>query len=159
MLETLITSKTRLRILMKFFINVGNQGYLRGLAEEFNESTNAIRKELNHLTEAGYLQKEAVQNKIAYKANNQHPLFAVLQKIVRTHLGLDTIIVMILERMGEVNKVVVIGDYANGKDSGIVEVVLVGQNLNSEYIDQLASKIEQEIGRKINFHLVEEFAN
>ena len=60
MLETLITSKTRLRILIKFFINVTNNGYLRGLAEEMNESTNSIRKELNNLSEAGYLNKETI---------------------------------------------------------------------------------------------------
>ena len=46
---------------MKFFINVANKGYLRGLAEEFNESTNAIRKELNHLTEAGYLENQVTK--------------------------------------------------------------------------------------------------
>src|SRR6478736_4438762 len=98
MLETLITSKTRIRLLVKFFINVANNGHLRGLAEEFNESTNAIRKELNHLTEAGYLEKEAVQNKISYKANTRHPLFSVLQKMIHQHLGLDAIVEMILER-------------------------------------------------------------
>ena len=69
MLETLITSKTRLRILVKFFINVANNGYLRGLAEELNESTNSIRKELNNLEEAGYLEKQAIQNKVIYKAS------------------------------------------------------------------------------------------
>ncbi|MSP85673.1 MAG: ArsR family transcriptional regulator, partial [Flavobacteriaceae bacterium] len=48
MLKTLITSKTRLRILVKFFINSANHGHLRGLADEMQESTNAIRKELNN---------------------------------------------------------------------------------------------------------------
>ena len=55
MLETLITSKTRLRLLIKFFINIANKGYLNSLANEFGESTNSIRKELNNLTSAGYL--------------------------------------------------------------------------------------------------------
>ena len=80
MLETLITSKTRIRILVKFFINAANNGYLRGLADEMNESTNSIRKELNSLSEAGYLEKEADQNRVTYKANVNHPLFSVLQK-------------------------------------------------------------------------------
>jgi len=75
MLESLITSKTRLRLLVKFFINAANQGHLRGLAEEFSESTNAIRKELNNLSEAGYLEKEAIRNTISYRANIKHPLF------------------------------------------------------------------------------------
>lgn len=156
MLETLITSKTRIRILVKFFINVANNGYLRGLAEELNESTNSIRKELNNLLDAGYLEKESIQNKIIYKANTKHPLFSILQKIVRQHIGLDAMIELILQRMGQVELVVLIGDYAKGIDSGTIEVVLVGKDLNSEYIEQLMVKIEHEIKRRVRFHITEE---
>jgi hypothetical protein len=155
MLETLITSKTRLRILIKFFINVANHGYLRGLAEELNESTNAIRKELNNLLDAGYLEKESVQNKIIYKANIKHPLFSVLQKIVRQHIGLDAIVEAILQRMGHVESVVIVGDYAKGIDSGTIEVVLVGHDLNADYIEQLVLKIENEISRKVHLRITE----
>jgi len=88
MLETLITSKTRLRILVKFFINVANHGYLRGLAEELNESTNAIRKELNNLLDAGYLEKESVQNKIIYKANINTLYFLFYKKLYASTLVL-----------------------------------------------------------------------
>ena len=151
MLESLITSKTRIRILVKFFINVANNGYLRGLAEELNESTNSIRKELNNLEEAGYLEKQAIQNKVIYKANIKHPLFSILQKIVRQHIGLDAMVEMIIQRMGNVQKVVIIGDYANGNDSGTIEVILVGNKLDTEYIDQLGLKIENEIRRKVKF--------
>lgn len=152
MLESLITSKTRIRILVKFFINAANDGYLRGLADEMNESTNSIRKELNNLEEAGYLQKEAIQNKVSYKANTKHPLFTVLQKIVFQHIGLDSIVEMVLERMGAVRKIIVIGDYANGTDSGLIEVIVIGNELNIEYIDKLADKIENQIKRKIQFY-------
>ena len=76
MLNELITSKTRLRLLIKFFISQANKGYLNGLASEMGESTNAIRKELNHLQIAGYLKKVKVDNKIEYQANPDHPLFS-----------------------------------------------------------------------------------
>ena len=62
MLGELITSKTRLRLLIKFFVSQANRGYLNGLATEMGESTNSIRKELNHLHDAGYLQKEKSNN-------------------------------------------------------------------------------------------------
>ena len=64
MLDSLITSKTRLKMLIKFFVNTTNKGYLNGLANEFNESTNSIRKELNNLSAAGYLHKVKSNNKI-----------------------------------------------------------------------------------------------
>ncbi len=156
MLDSIITSKTRLRLLIKFFINVGTHGHLRGLAEEFGESTNAIRKELNNLVGAGYLHRLGEGNKIDYSANPTHPLFKTLQSIVRTHIGLDTILTSVLERMGQVNQLVVVGDYANGIDSGTIEMVIVGNVINQPYLEQLSPKIQSLIDRKVSFHLQEE---
>jgi hypothetical protein len=157
MLEELITSKTRLRLLIKFFVSQANQGYLNGLASEMGESTNAIRKELNHLHTAGYLQKSKTNNKIQYQANTQHPLFDVLQKVVMKHLGLEDIVSSVLERMGAVQQIVLVGDYARGIDSGSIEVFLVGEALNTEYITQLEKKIENAIDRKVHFYLTQTF--
>ena len=157
MLQTLITSKTRLRILVKFFINAANKAHLRGLADEMHESTNAIRKELNNLEEAGYLKKEAVQNRISYKANTKHPLYKTLKNIIFQHIGLDSIVEMVLDRMGEVKKVIVIGDYANGIDSGTIDVIVIGDELNTEYIENLSLKIENEIKRKIQFFITQKY--
>ena len=153
MLNKLITSKTRLRLLIKFFINQANSGYLNGLASEFNESTNSIRKELNHLSEAGYLEKYKDHNKVGYKANIKHPLFDILQKVVYKHLGLEEIVERVLERMGPVQKILLVGDYAQGLDSGTIDVVLIGNKLNTEYIEALEEKVEGLIERKVNFSL------
>ena len=106
MLGELITSKTRLRLLLRFFISQANRGYLNGLANEMGESTNAIRKELNHLQGAGYLEKVRVNNKVEYKANTKHPLFDVLQKVVLKHLGLEDVVDTVLERMGNVSQII-----------------------------------------------------
>lgn len=157
MLGELITSKTRLRLMIKFFVSQANRGYLNGLANEMGESTNAIRKELNHLQNAGYLNKVKVNNKIEYKANIKHPLFEVLQKVVLKHLGLEDIVESVLERMGPVDQIILVGDYANGVDSGLIEVFLIGQNLNMDYIAQLENKIENLIGRKVSFYLASKF--
>ena len=55
MIETLISSKTRIKLLLKFFLNSSNSSYLRGLESEFGESSNSIRLELNKLEKAGLL--------------------------------------------------------------------------------------------------------
>ena len=157
MLGELITSKTRLRLLIKFFISQANRGYLNGLATEMGESTNAIRKELNHLQSAGYLKKIKVDNKIEYRANVKHPLFDVLQKVVLKHLGLEELVETVLERMGEVRQIILVGEYAKGIDSGYIEIFLIGQSLNMEYIAQLEDKIENIIKRKVSFYLASKF--
>lgn len=157
MLETLITSKTRLRLLVKFFVNAANQSHMRGLADEFGESTNAIRKELNNLSHAGYLEKKAIGNRIDYRANIKHPLFQSLQSIVRKYLGLDTLVEKVLDRMGSVEQVWLIGDYARGVDSGNLEAVVVGHLLDDAYVEQLCVKVEEVIERKVSIQLTKAY--
>ena len=153
MLDELITSKTRLRLLIKFFVSQANRGYLNGLANEMGESTNSIRKELNHLYNAGYLNKIKKNNKVEYNVNSLHPLYDTLRKVVLKHLGLEDIVEAVLEKMGSVDKIILVGDYAKGIDSGTIEIFLIGKNLNTEYISNLENKIEKLINRKVCFYL------
>jgi len=142
-------------MLIKFFINTANKGYLNGLANEFNESTNSIRKELNNLSAAGYLLKVKSDNKVIYNANKKHPLFTVLQKVIRQHLGIEEIIDSILDKIGDVNSVAIVGDYAKGIDSGLIKIVLLGNEINVNYLEDLIVKIEKKITRKVSFKIVE----
>ena len=151
MLESLITSKTRLRLLIKFFLNIANKGYLNSLANEFGESTNSVRKELNNLSSAGYLEKHSENNKVIYKANASHPLFKIIQKIVHKHLGIEEILETVYNRIGDVKKIMILGDYAKGIDSGLIEILIVGDNINKEYLDEISPKIELKIKRKVSF--------
>lgn len=149
MLETLITSKTRIKLLLKFFSN-DNKAYLRSLAEEYGESTNAVRTELNRLSEAGLLQSEAAGNTILYQANTQHPIYQDIRNLVAKYLGFDQIIDSVLQRLGNLEAAVVIGDYARGHDSGVIDLRLVG-NIDIQYLEQLIPKAEQLINRKIRY--------
>ena len=151
MLDSLITSKTRLRLLIKFFLNIANKGYLNGLANEFGESTNSIRKELNNLSSAGYLEKHNENNRVIYRANASHPLFKIIQKIVKKHLGIEEILETVYNRIGEVKKIMILGDYAEGIDSGHIEILIVGDNINEVYLKDITTKIEKKIKRKVSF--------
>tara|TARA_B100000989_G_scaffold215791_1_gene164239 strand:+ start:1081 stop:1545 length:465 start_codon:yes stop_codon:yes gene_type:complete len=140
-------------MLIKFFVSAANNGYLNGLASEFNESTNSIRKELNNLSAAGYLLKSKENNRVVYNANTSHPMFDVLQKIVRQHLGIEEIVETVIERIGDVDQIALTGEYANGIDSGNIEIIINGSKVNNEYLKNIKSKIEKKIGRKVTFLL------
>ncbi|MGB1931679.1 MAG: ArsR family transcriptional regulator [Flavobacteriales bacterium] len=156
MLNSLITSKTRLRVLVKFFIRAANKGHLNSLASEFGESTNGVRKELNKLKDAGYLVSNKEQNKVIYRANTKHPLYSVLQQLVKKHLRLDEMVETIVKRIGDVQKIILIGDYAKGIDSGLIEVLLIANDINIEYISELEKKLKNKIGRKVVFSMESE---
>ena len=104
MLNTLISSKTRLNLLIRFFLNLAKKSHLRGIANDFNDSTNSIRLELNNLTEAGYLIKKKEKNKVNYLANDKHPLFRTLVDLVRKHTGVDDIIQNIITSVTDIKK-------------------------------------------------------
>lgn len=126
-----------------------NRGYLRGIAEEFNESTNAIRKELNQLSEAGYLIRAQQNNRIYYSANTDHPLFTALQNLVRTYLGVDETVDNILDKAGDIKRVILVGDYAKGVDSGTIEILVEGDDIDSAYLLQLSGKTQNFLGKRI----------
>ena len=138
-------------MLIKFFISAANKGYLNGLANEFNESTNSIRKELNNLSDAGYLLKSKQNNRVIYNADIKHPLFKVLQKIVRQDLGLEEIVETVISRMGDLEIIALTGDYAKGIDSGIIEIVVIGNDVNNDYLDNIKIKIKDKISRDVDF--------
>jgi hypothetical protein len=142
--------------LLKFFINSNNRAYLRGLASEFGESTNAIRIELNRLEEAGMLNSELEGNKKIFQANTTHPLFSDVQSIVRKYVGLDKVIDEVVIRLGDIKKVYLTGDWANGQESEIIDLCLVGKNIDKYYLLELIEKTEKLIDKKIKYLVYEQ---
>lgn len=149
MLDTLIQSKTRLKLLLRLFLNPDTTAYLRGLAQEFNESTNAIRVELNRFEEAGLILSHKDGKKKMYQVNTGFPMFNELQKIAFKHFGIDQIIEQVIKKLGEVEAVYLTGDLARGLDSKVVDVTLIGTDIDNIYVARLVEKAEELIGRKI----------
>lgn len=147
MLDSLITSKTRIKLLLKFFLNSESRAYLRGLAEELDESTNSVRVELNRLTKAGLLETSSDGRTKMYRANTKHPLFPDLHNVVKKFLGIDKV-EAILSDLGTVEMAMITGDYARGIDSGIIDLVIVG-DISREMLQHLVDKAEDFIKRKI----------
>jgi hypothetical protein len=150
MLDILISSKTRVKLLYKFFLNSNATSYLRGLEEEFNESTNSIRLELNKFEGAGFLVSSAAGNKKVFKANTNHPLFDDIHRIVRKMVGIEHVVDYILQRIGNLEKVYLIGNLAKGIDGDVIDLVLVG-DINTPYLVELIGKAEKKINKKIKF--------
>ena len=156
MIDTLISSKTRLKLLLKFFLNSKTTAYLRGLECEFKESTNAIRLELNRFENAGLLESHTQGNKKIYQANVKHPIFPDIQNILKKYIGIDQIVEKVVSRLGDIKKVYIIGDFANGKDSPIIELVIIAQQLNRSYLTELIEKTETLIKHKISYIILNE---
>ena len=148
LLSGIISSKTRIKLLMRFFFNPKTRSYLRELAKDFNISSNAVREELNQLKKTNLLKSEKNGRQVFYRANTDHSLFPELKSMVSKVMGIDQVIDGIVSRLGNIEKAYLVDDYAEGKDSGIIDILLVGQ-IDQYHLNDLSRKTERHINRKI----------
>jgi DNA-binding transcriptional ArsR family regulator len=148
LLSPLVSSGTRVRLLLRFFANPGRSAYLRALAGEYDLSPNAVREELSRLSQARLLTSHRQGREIHYQANTEHPLFGELVSMVKKALGIDKVVDNIIDQLGELELALLIDDYAMGRDSGIIDLVLVGR-IQQKRLAGLVSLTEGYIKRKI----------
>ena len=148
LLSGIISSKTRIKLLMRLFFNPKTRSYLRELAKEFNVSSNAVRQELNQLTSTNLLKSEKNGRQVYYMANTDHTLFPELKSMVGKVMGIDKVIDGIVNRLGNLERAYLIDDYAEGKDTGIIDILLVG-NIDRYHLEDLSRKTEHYVNRKI----------
>jgi hypothetical protein len=68
-------------------------------------------------------------------------------------MGIDKVIDGIVNELGDLEIAYLIGDYAEGKDTGIVDLVLVGK-VDKNHLNYLIKRTEEHIKRKIRFLLL-----
>lgn len=146
--DGIITSKTRIQILMRLFLSPKNRAYLREMATEFGASPGQLREELNQLAGADILKSERVGRQVYYQANEKHALFPELNSMVRKALGMDRILDNIINHLGSLEEAYVIDDYALGKDTGLIDLVLLG-DIDHASLHNLVTKTEAYLHRKI----------
>lgn len=151
MINALITSETRIKLLRKFFLNSSTKAHLRGLESEFGESSNAIRLELNRFEEAGLLHSLRDGNKKVYQANSHHPLFGDIHSIIMKEAGIDRVIEKVIHRLGNLLCIYLTGDFARGKDSPVIDLILVGSDIDREYLARKIMQAEELVGRKVSY--------
>ena len=159
MLTELFTSKTRIRLLLKLFLNSDLSCYLRELAAEFKVAPSTLKAELDSLNKAGYLEKANNGRSILFKANTRHPLFPEIHSIVRKSLGIDKVVDQVKENLGQVEAVYILDDYAEGRDSGIIDLLILG-NIDRAQLERYVELTESKIERKVRVlvETLEDFA-
>jgi DNA-binding transcriptional ArsR family regulator len=133
---------------MRLFLNANSRTYLRELVREFDASPGHVRSELTQLRAAGLLASEKRGRQVQYRADTTHPLYAELHSMVRKALGMDRILDSIIQRLGDLESAYLTGDYAQGRDTGIIDLVLVG-GIQRRNLDDLVAKTERYIQRRI----------
>ncbi len=160
MIETLIQGKIRVKLLTKLLLNPNNTVYLRGLEKEFGVSSNTVRYELNKLSSVKLIEivENSDSNQKQYKANTKHPLFENLRGFILKQFGIDALVEKVFDRLGDVDRVYLTHDWAEGKIGPFLDIVVVGK-VNKDYMHKLIQKAEPILQRKIRVAQFETLEN
>ncbi len=82
MLDIMITSKTRRKLLGFFVLNAGQRFYLRQIAGEIGEAVHSTRLELALLKKAGFISESGLKRQKFFTLNEHYPYLPELRSIV-----------------------------------------------------------------------------
>lgn len=157
MLSELITSQTRIRLLIKFFLNKENTGYLRGLEREFHESSNSIRLELSNLENMHLLKSYNNGNKKCYQVDTTNKFYEDIRSMLLKELGIEQIKNTLTKNIDGLIDVFILGDLANGIVTNLIDIALVGDIMDKLSVNNLINEIEIQTKKKIRYVLINNY--
>lgn len=157
MLQHIIPSKARRKILELFFHHPSENFYLRRVVREINEEVNAVKRELDILTDEKLLLRERRLNKVYFSLNKNYQLYDEFLRIFSKSNLLSSSIYSNLSKIGKIKFVAVSTKFPKNliiKDDEIY-LLLVGIIVVVE-IESLIKDVEKEFGRPINYSTMTE---
>jgi len=161
MLEDVIISRVRVKILTLFLSHPKEIYHVREIVRQVEEEINAVRRELSHLEKCGMVQKEPRANRLYYTFRKDYPLYFELLELVAKTTGLGGAILKNRNKLGKLKFLMISGSFIRNsvRKSEEVDLLAVGNIV----IPQMALLIKEEEARKnteINYTVMteEEFA-
>lgn len=152
MLEDLITSKSRVKLLNVFLTSPYEMYHVRELVRKTGDEINAVRRELAFLEKKGLLNKEPRANRIYYSLSKSYPYYYdLLQLSIKTSgLGLD--ILKNRAKIGKIKYAMFSGRFARRekKSAEEIDLLVVGTIVLPE-LALLIKNEERKLGIEINY--------
>jgi hypothetical protein len=157
MLQHIIPSKARRKILEFFFHHPGENYYLRRVVREIDEEVNAVKRELDILTEEKLLLREKRLNKVYYTLNKSYQFYDEFLRIFTKTNYLASSVYKNLSKIGKIKFIAVSTKYSKNiiiKEDEIY-LLLVGVIVVVE-VESLIKEAEKLFGRSINYTVMTE---
>ena len=157
MLQHIIPSKVRRKILQLFFHNPESSYYLRDIVRKVNEEVNAVKRELDILHEGKVLLREKRLNKVFYSLNRSYLYYDEFLRIFTKNSTLATLIQKNISRLGKVKYVAISTKFSRQIEIKEDEIYLlfVGVIVVPE-AESIVNEAKKEFGRDINFTVMSE---
>lgn len=157
MLEDLIVSRVRVKILQLFLTYPGQIFHVRDIVRRTQEEINAVRRELAHLEKAGIAKKEPRANRLYYFFKKDYPLYFELLELVAKTSGLGGNIIKQKAKLGKIKFAMLSGSFARGRErpANSVDLLIIGQVVLPE-LSSIVRLEEARRGKEINYTVMTE---
>lgn len=155
MLEALIPSKVRVKLLTLFLLNPESEFYVREIVRMTGENINGVRRELANLESFGLLVGKRRGNQRYFTVDRDFFLYNDLQQIVLKTEGVARIIRENLSLLENIECMFIYGSFAKGTAGGKsdIDLFIVG-DVTEEVLIPLVHTSERAINREINYVLM-----
>ena len=153
MIGILTKSKIRQRIIRLFLYNKNKEFYLSEIAKKAGTSPGTAQRELNRLIDNDFIIFKKRANLSIYALNKRYSLLKEIETIVQKTFGIEVQLKNDLVKFENLEYAFIFGSYAKGgfKSDSDIDLFLIGNVGEDEIVDAL-QKIEEIIGREINYH-------
>lgn len=155
-LENLITSRVKRNLLKLFLTNPGTEFYIRDIARRVSEPPNAVYRELGYLEKAGLVAPRRAGNLKYYSVVRESPVYPALKKIIYATIGFGDYLTEKLKEAGQIDLAFIYGSVARNEETSKsdIDLFVVG-NIDEEDVHRLVSQMEEDIGRPVNYTLMD----
>jgi len=152
MLEELMGSRTRSKILGLFFSHPGEEFYVREVERKIAENINSVRRELNNLMELGILLSYKKGNQRYFRINKNLPIYEELKMIFIKTDGLADELKQVLEREAGIETAFIYGSWSEGREKlhSDIDLFIIGEVDENRLISGL-NDLETRLSREINY--------
>jgi len=70
------------------------------------------------------------------------------------YTGIDQVVQNVLKRLGGLEQAWLVGDFARGRDSDTISLLLIGDKINQEALAGYISRVEGMTERKIRYRMI-----
>lgn len=155
MLERLIISKVRLKVLRIFLLNQENSYHIRALVRILEEEINAVRRELKNLELFGIITSKHQANKLVYSIKPECLFLNELKALFLKDSEEIKLINEIIGKLDKVNSLILTKSYINNKYESLedIDMLLIGRpDMNK--LSKEITKLEKEIGRELRMSVL-----
>lgn len=154
MIQHIISSELRRKLLAHYFNHPDDKYYVRELAVLLNLDPGNLSKELRIFAKEGLFIADTKGNLKFYRLNSAHPLYPELKQMIFKTEGIEGTLRAVIGQFPEIKRAFIYGSFAKEEErpASDIDLMVIGKPDRRRLTSEIR-KLEDKIGREINFNI------